>query len=287
MLDVVAHPLFEVGIVGPDLDVMVIGDERALHEPRLVGRAGHHGQRVRRHDPLEVRRHIVALDRQDELVVQVVVHRNMGFGPLRRIFGTGRRDACIAALRTEIHAHETLAVGTPRDRQPENRLVQFLTERDIVAQEDEMAHLVEVQQHRIGVVATNGPALDDRRHVGNRRHVPGNGIPQQTVAEPAGELERIEEIGRLNAPAELVVAQRTQPSGAGNSGPGGEFVVIIRPAADILPVGTALRFGKHPVQARLQQTFRRNVTSETPQEPKQLDLFVVENTVQTVHRQSV
>ena len=26
MLDVVAHPLFEVGIVGPDLDVVVTGD---------------------------------------------------------------------------------------------------------------------------------------------------------------------------------------------------------------------------------------------------------------------
>ena len=206
MLDVVAHPLFEVGIVGPDLDVVVTGDERALHEPRLVGRTGHHGQRVRRHDPLEVRRHVVALDRQNELIVQVVVHRNMGFGPLRGIFGTGRRDAGIAALRTEIHAHETFAVGTPRDRQPENRLVRLLPERNVVPQEDEMADLVEVQQHRIGVVAADRPALDDRRHVGNRRHVPGNGIPQQAVAEPAGELVGIEEIGRLDAPTELVVA---------------------------------------------------------------------------------
>ena len=102
--------------------------------------------------------------------------------------------------------HETFAVGTPRDRQPENRLVRLLPERNVVPQEDEMADLVEVQQHRIGVVAADRPALDDRRHVGNRRHVPGNGIPQQAVAEPAGELVGIEEIGRLDAPTELVVA---------------------------------------------------------------------------------
>jgi len=51
-----------------------------------------------------------------------------------------------------------------------------------------------------------GLLLHARRHVGNRRHVPGNGIPQQAVAEPAGELVGIEEIGRLDAPTELVVA---------------------------------------------------------------------------------
>ena len=60
---------------------MVVRDERALHEPRLVGRARHHRQRIRRHDPFEVRRDVEALDRQNELVFQMVVHRDVRLEP--------------------------------------------------------------------------------------------------------------------------------------------------------------------------------------------------------------
>ena len=58
---VVGQSLLQVAEVIFDSDVVIVGYQSALHEPRLARWARHHGDGIGRHHPLQVGGHIIAL----------------------------------------------------------------------------------------------------------------------------------------------------------------------------------------------------------------------------------
>lgn len=228
---------------------------------------------------------IVALDGQDIAVAQVVVHRDVGLRPLGRQRRMAVRNARIAACRAEIALHEAFAQYVVRvvavDRAPEDRPVLLRPERNVVAQEDEVAELVEVEQYRVGIVARNRAALDDRRNRRHLGHVAGDHVPQQAIVEPARKFVGIEEISRADTPAEAMFSERMQPLGQRHP-LCRQAVVVIDALQDVVAIAARRDLGQHAFEPLLQQAVRHGVPGKVPHEVEQLDGFVVENTVQSV-----
>ena len=66
-----------------------------------------------------------------------------------------------------------------------------------VVDEDEVAHLVHVQEHGAGIVARNGPALDDGWQRGNVVDIAWQEHPSLVLGEVAGVLVAVEEVDFL------------------------------------------------------------------------------------------
>ena len=126
--------------------------------------------------------------------------------PSGRVFGTGSDDARIADRGAEITLHEAPAVGLIVDVELEDRLVPLGAERDVVLQEDEMPHLVQIEQDEVGIVPRYGTALPDAGPVGYGRVVTRDIVPQQSVVEPAGKFVGVEKIDALHPLAVTVCA---------------------------------------------------------------------------------
>lgn len=169
------------------------------------------------------------------------------------------------------------------DRAAEDRTVLLLPERDVVPEEDEVAELVEIQQHGVGVVPGDGPALDDGGDVGHLRHVPRDHVPAQRVVEPAREFVGVEEVGRADPLSEAVFAERLRPLD-GQRGPLGQAVVIRHTLQDVVPVAAPLHLGEHLVEPPLQKRPRHGIADKVPDKIEELDGFVVEDAVQFIHR---
>ncbi len=202
MIDIVLQPLFQIGVVVADSYVVIVGDQTPLHEPRLVTRARHYGYRVGRHDPFEVGRHVVALQRQNELVTQLRIERYLGFVPRRIVMAGGVALAQVAHRVVEISLEEAYAVRLVGYVGAEYQAVGLILEPYPVVQKTEVAVLVEVEQHRAGVVAADGTALDYAREIRHVRHVAEQIMPPQAVGKVTRILVGVEEVGRrLGAPA--------------------------------------------------------------------------------------
>ena len=61
MRDIIGETLLQVREVILYLDIVVVGLQRPLHKPGLTRQSGGDGNGIRRHHPLQVRRHVIAL----------------------------------------------------------------------------------------------------------------------------------------------------------------------------------------------------------------------------------
>lgn len=199
-VDIVLQAFDEVGVVVAYGHVVVVGYEPSLHEPCLVARFGHDGQRVGRHDPFEVGGYVVALQREYELVFELFVERYLGPVPLCPLVTMGVALAQIAHRVAVPLLEKAYAVGFVRYVGAEYQPVDLLREVGAVVKKTEVAVLVEVEQYGGGIVVGYGAALDYRGALGRVRHVAEKVSPAQRIVEIPSVLVCVEEIGGRSRP---------------------------------------------------------------------------------------
>lgn len=151
MVDVILHAFDEVTVVVLDEYIVVVGDEHALPVPRFVFGQRRDGQRIGRHDPFEVRCHIIALNAEDELVLELFVMRHESLDPLgviRIIILVGLAE--VAHRMIEILLEEQGALWLLANAVAAYGEVLLLVERQLVIHPLEVTEGIQLEDDRIG-----------------------------------------------------------------------------------------------------------------------------------------
>ena len=218
--------LLEILEIGPELDIVNAGLERALHEPGLESRPRHQAERLRGEDPFEVRRHLVALDRNHVAVLHLLVRRQER---LRRKLIDGVHIADVVARMVvealdEAPPHARMAGARPT---PDRRL-RLVGKGEAIGEAREMPERVELHHDGIGVLARDRAALHDGRAFRNEGDVAEGIVEQQVGGEGLRILLQVVII-------EAAILQRDLgvPPRAGDGRIRAELVAVIDPRDDM------------------------------------------------------
>ena len=117
---------------------MIVGAKRSLHKPRLASGTRHHRNRVRRHHPFKVARHIVALQRHDKLAMQMRFDGDFLAPPLR-IFFIAHLDIKQWMIVESLYELVSATVSA-RNAPSKNHLVLFINKGCGIVDKDKMPH---------------------------------------------------------------------------------------------------------------------------------------------------
>ena len=186
---VIIHLLNQIAEVGLYFHIMDIALQTPFHKPCLTGRRWSDRERIGRHNPFQVTGHIVAFQRHDVFVFQMVVKRkprhdfvSVGVVSKQATFGQG--IGCINTRMILKLLQKLDSVLTRAHLTAKNSPVLFFRKRNLVPEIDEMATLVQFEKHCIGVVGLQVAAFDNG---GDGRDVPNVAkkiAPFQLVRKP-------------------------------------------------------------------------------------------------------
>ena len=205
MLDVMSQFLRQVGKVFTHFYVVVAGTESPFHEPCLASGARHDGQRVGRHDPFQVRGHVVSFECHDEFVIQVFADGSFGGHPFFRASFVASHHAAVEHRMPEIHFQEFCPHPALADFSPEDGHVFFLTEGDGVVHEHEVAQLVQFEDDGVAVVPLQQPAFHNGGFFRCEIDIAGAEIPTEILGKPTGHVVLVKVVGGVEH-VPLVVA---------------------------------------------------------------------------------
>ena len=100
---------------------------------------------------------------------------------------------CHSGLQRSVAAASTR--GLPWSS-PEDGAVELLSKVGLVVEEDEVPHLVQVQEDGVGVLPVDGPAFDNHGYLRHLCHVSRPQCVSQVLGEPACMFHRVEEVDR-------------------------------------------------------------------------------------------
>ena len=250
MLNVVSELILKVGEVGTYLYIVVVGLERSLHKPCLTCRTWHHRHRVGRHDPLEVARHVVALKSQNELISEVVADGHLIHAPFGMLPIVAADVAKVTHRVAKILLEKSHPLFLVLHLATKDNHVLFLAERNLILHKDEVAHLVQLQQHTVGIVALNRSALHYRRHFGDEIDVAWQEHPAELRVKPPCTLHRVKPIDLVPPLVPLAHSR----SIFWQMSPWQQLAAVVHTPHDIVLVGACVKAAEHTAQSLAEET---------------------------------